>query len=78
MKWFKEVFLPSLTENMTINQSRWITEKQVDICLRYMKPDPWSPCRHYEIQVDGVWYVLSVMKKGYGSLTIMQYRPNST
>ena len=78
MKWFKTVFLPSLTENMTLNQSRWITEKQVDVCLRYMQPDPWSPCRHYQIKVDGQWYILSVMKKGYGRLTIMQFHPNGT
>lgn len=73
MKWFKEVFLKSLTDGMKVGQSRWITEKQVAVCLRYMKPDPYSPCAHYQMKVDGVWYFLSVQKKGYGKLSISDH-----
>jgi hypothetical protein len=73
MKWFKETFLPSLTAGMELNQSRWITEKQVAICLRYMKQDPYSSCAHYQIKVDGTWYFVSVMKKGYGKLSISDH-----
>ena len=71
MKWFKEVFLPSLADGMRINQSRWITEKQVAVCLRYMEQDPYF-C-HYRIKVDGIWYFVHVMKKGYGRLTISDH-----
>ena len=73
MKWFKEVFLPSIASGLNINQSKWITEKQVSICLRYMKPDPYSPCSHYQIKVDNLWYFLSVQKKGYGKLSISDH-----
>ena len=73
MKWFKEVFLPSIANGLNLNQSKWITEKQVDVCLRYMKPDPFSPCDHYQIKVDNLWYFVSVQKKGYGRLTISDH-----
>jgi hypothetical protein len=73
MKWFKETFLPSLADGMEVGQFRWITEKQTAVCLRYMKPDPYSPCTHYQIKVDGTWYFVSVMKKGYGKLSISDH-----
>ena len=75
MKWFKEVFLPSIADGLTVNHNspRWITEKQVAICLRYMKPDPYSPCDKYQIKVNGIWYFLYVKKKGYGGLYIADH-----
>ena len=76
MKWFKEVFLPSITEGMPINSSRWITEKQAAICLRYMQQDKWFG--GYQIKVNGLWYSVSVMKKGYGRITVSETSSSST
>ena len=75
MKWFKEVFLPSLADGLTVNHNsaRHITEKQVAICLKYMKPDPYSDLWKYQIKVDGIWYTVYQHKKGYGSLFISDH-----
>ena len=71
MKWFKEVFLPSLADGMSVNQSRWITEKQVAVCFKYMeKSNYYDRCF---IQIDGLWYIVDRKKKGYGRLEISDH-----
>lgn len=69
MKWFKEVFIKSLDEKFNEKQSGsiWITEKQVSICLKYMKPV--SVYTSYFIVIGDYQYTMSIMKKGYGRLT---------
>ena len=47
--------------------SCWITEKQVNICRKYMKPVSISPQLYIVI---GEWqYTLGIYQKGYGRLT---------
>lgn len=71
MKWFNEVFLPSLVDGMKINQSRWITEKQLIVCFKYMEKS-----KYYErcfIKIGDLWYIADRMKKGYGRLTVSDH-----
>ena len=74
MKWFKEIFLPSLADGLRVNHNsaRRITAKQLDVCLRYMPPDPYSECGKRQIKVDGVWYFV-YPHKHYGSLFIADH-----
>lgn len=60
MKWFKEIFLPSLEDRYISRGKRlWLTEKQVDICANYMIPSSSvRGCmyidigeKHYSIQI---------------------------
>lgn len=77
MKWFKNVFIKSLDEQFDLKDnsnhrefacsSIWISEKQVSICLKYMKEKPTFS--GYYIKIDGFCYSLTIMKKGYGRLT---------
>lgn len=69
MKWFEEVFIKSLDSRLDKSQSTgvWMTEKQVNICLKYMKPR--SVNTGYYIVIGDYQYTLSLYKKGYGKLT---------
>lgn len=69
MNWFIGTFLKSLDEriNATDSQSIWVSEKQVNICRKYMKPT--SVYSNYYIVVGDMQYTLSVMQKGYGRMS---------
>lgn len=66
MKWFIDTFLKSLDErlNQTEAGQIWVTEKQVDVLRRYMKPCEYA--EGYYIIVGDYQYTLHIMKKGYG------------
>lgn len=71
MKWFEEVFLPSLIAEMKVGQSRWITEKQVAVCFKYMEKS-----RYYDrcfVKVNGLWVIVNRKKKGYGRLEVSDH-----
>lgn len=66
-EWFECTFLESFSNRMQINQSVWVTEKQVNVFVRYMKER-----KHYSgfyYQVGDYHFTLHIMKKGYGRLT---------
>lgn len=68
MKWFIEVFIPSLESRMKNGACDcWITEKQVAVCRKYMKPKEYYP--GYYIKVGQWQYSVTVFKKGYGRFT---------
>lgn len=69
MKWFEEVFIKSLDGKLDEkpNSGIWLTEKQVYICLKYMKPR--SVNTGYYIVIGDYQYSLAIYKKGYGRLT---------
>lgn len=66
MDWFENVFIPSMGLEAD-GASRWITEKQVYICLKYMKACPYRV--GYYIYIGEWMYHMTIMKKGYGRLT---------
>ena len=74
MKWFREVFLKSLIEQLEKRQSNqmWITEKQADICKKYMTQK--SACGDYYIVVDGWQYDVKIMQKGYARFSKVDKR----
>lgn len=66
MKWFTEVFLPSLEKRM--NNPKYpnqliLSDKQYDVCLRYMNDKQchgfygWFTI--YEIEVDNIQYTVT-------------------
>lgn len=66
MKWFTEVFLKSLDERFNGTTKIWLTEKQVDICRKYMK---YSEYYSFLYIIAGEYqYSLAIMKKGYGRM----------
>lgn len=70
-KWFEGIFLPSLEEGIKAGAcERWITEKQVDVCLKYMKEDRYFG--NYFIKTKGKKYTVHVFKKGYGQFTVYE------
>lgn len=72
MKWFVEEFIPSLERGFKHIDSvgcaqRWISEKQVAICKKYMKQKSTSADLY---TIVGDWqYTVTVFKKGYGRFT---------
>lgn len=67
MKWFRETFIPSFDERLEDRNGIYITEKQADICLRYMKESKYFGGRFYII-IGDYQYTMVLMKKGYGKL----------
>ena len=74
MKWFKETFISSLVKDLSFDSEgaaeRFISEKQVDVCLRYMRPDRYFD--RYFIRIGNDRYSVYVFKKGYGRLTVVK------
>lgn len=66
MKWFTEVFLKSLDERFSGTTNIWLTEKQVDVCRRYMKQSQYFSFLY--IIVGEYQYSVWIMKKGYGRM----------
>ena len=54
MKWFKEVFFPSLVERYKQKGSFKLSDKQADICRRYMK-DTNNPRFSQEFEGYGIF-----------------------
>ena len=69
MKWFENVFFPSLIEKIEkANKSYiWLSERQTAICYRYMKVSKYFDFSY--IVIGDYQYNLTLMKKGYGKLT---------
>lgn len=65
-KWFDDVFLPSVTERMESNKkypnTMILSEKQEDICLRYMEPKQcygdYGYFTNYTYSLNGYKYLL--------------------
>lgn len=76
MKWFINEFLPSIISTMKFDSEgcgeRYISEKQTNICLRYMKPDKYSDS--YRIRYNNDIITVYVFKKGYGQFTVYKDR----
>jgi hypothetical protein len=78
MKWFEEVFLPSLESKMNnpkYPNSCILSEKQAEICYKYMKA---KSCRgdyggftNYEITIGGKYYQMTQRGK-YHYLNMVQ------
>lgn len=66
MKWFTEVFLKSLDEKFSSTSNIWLTEKQVNVCRKYMKQSQYYSFLY--IVVGEYQYSLAIMKKGYGRM----------
>lgn len=66
MNWFINVFLKSLDERFEKSSNIWLTEKQVQVCERYMEQSKYYSFRY--IVVGDYQYSLAVMKKGYGRM----------
>lgn len=71
MKWFEEVFLPSLEEGYNKrNGKMWLTKKQSDVCHNYMLP---SNCvrGHFFYEIGNKRYSIQTATNGCSALHIM-------
>ena len=68
MKWFIETFMKSIDDRITNSGKSyaWITEKQVRVCLKYMKPQ--SVNDGYYIVIGDSQYLMQIYKD-YGKIT---------
>lgn len=68
MKWFKNVFFPSLIEKIEKSDKSyiWLSERQTAICYRYMEMSRYFNFSY--IIIENYQYNLTIMKKGYGKL----------
>ena len=71
MKWFENVFLPSLEERYNQrNGNMWLTEKQADVCQNYMIPS--SSIRGcFTHEIGNKRYSIQVAKNGCAAFHIM-------
>ena len=72
MDWFIFTFIKSLSDEMAGKQDMYISEKQADICERYMQPT--STGNGYYIVIGDYQYTMRRMRKGYGKLSKLDKR----
>lgn len=67
MDWFVDIFMKSLIEKMGTRSDMYISEKQANVCARYMQPR--DIMEGYYIVIGDYQYTMRYMKKGYGKLS---------
>jgi len=69
MKWFLEVFLPSLEDRYSKRGKLWLTAKQVKVCKLYME---YAAARgNMYIDSNGKRYFISIAPNGCASFGII-------
>lgn len=72
MKWFRNVFLPSLEERYNARSGKmWLTEKQVAVCMRYMEFSR-SVKGSMEYNIDEKTYIIQIAPNGCAAFHIMK------
>ena len=68
-EWFEEVFLPSIKDR------KWLTEKQVNICFKYMTQSKYYADK-LMYAIGNTEYKVMVYPKGYGEIFVTEYPHN--
>ena len=72
MDWFIFTFMKSLIDKMQGKSDMYISEKQADICAKYMQPTSTGDA--YFVIIGEYQYTMRYMKKGYGKLSKLDKR----
>ena len=73
MKWFRNVFLPSLEERYNAKSGKmWLTEKQVAVCMRYMECRKGRIRGCMECDINEKTYVIQIAPNGCAAFYIMK------